>query len=344
MENLKISIVVCCYRGEDTIEECLYSLLNQNQIEKQYYEVIVVDDGSMDRTSEFVNKFIETNCQDIPTSFRYFRKHNEGLSVARNYGIAKSNSNIVSFIDEDAVASPDYAFTIVDYFENNQKVNCVGGTVDLYNSGNEFARLIHDSVFSYMMKSSKAVIGTNMAFRKSIFVEVGGFQPEFTYRGDETAFFAKAKDVLHIGICESMKVKHCQPSTPHAWLITRYENGYYGAAKDHLIQTPQKTILFNIIKSLSVVGLPLFMLIGLTIILFVPIIPRILIIVTMMYMFSKIIISLRHMIFVFRANRNNQTTIKEEIYISALALQGYYREKIGYIRGCFYFRNVKWTV
>ena len=51
--TLKISVVVCCYGGENTIEECLNSLLNQ-KINRKLFEVIIVDDGSKDGSTQIL--------------------------------------------------------------------------------------------------------------------------------------------------------------------------------------------------------------------------------------------------------------------------------------------------
>jgi len=341
---LKISVIVCCYGGESTIEECLNSLISQ-KINSELFEVIVVDDGSKDNTSSLVKNFIKTKFDEEQTAFRYYRKTNEGLSIARNFGIEKSLSELVVFIDEDALAFSNYLTTIIDYFDENQNINCLGGEIDLYNDESSFARLIQDSIFSYSMKTNKnAVIGTNMAFRKSFLKEVGGFQPEFTYRGDESALFAKAKEIIVIGRCDTMKVKHFQPSNYKAWLNTRFENGYFGAAIDFLIKNSFKKISFNIFIRLIFLSVPFLLLSSLVLIFVSPFFAAILLFGIVLYLVRKFILSgsLWQIIKELRLNRNNNTKIKDELYLCFLIILGIYKENVGYVKGVLAFRNQKW--
>ena len=169
-----ISVIVCCYGGEKTIKACLVSLLNQT-LDSDLYEIIIVDDGSFDKTSNIVKEFIDSSITKSDPNFIYYRKRNEGLSIARNFGFRQSNAEYVVYIDEDAIAFPDYLSVILEYFRANPAVNCLGGEVELYNTESEFARLLQDSIFSLYMKNEEAIIGTNMAFRKSFLEKINGF-------------------------------------------------------------------------------------------------------------------------------------------------------------------------
>ncbi len=337
-----ISVIVCCYGGENTIEECLRSLLNQD-LNRELFEVIIVDDGSKDKTSGIIKKFIKSNLKEKHNIFQYYRKTNEGLSIARNFGTEKSSAELVVFIDEDAIAYRNYLSTIVEYFNENRGINCVGGKIELYNDENNFAELIQDSIFSYSIKTNnKTVIGTNMAFRKSILHEAGGFQPEFTYRGDESALFAKAKNKIIIGICDTMRVKHCQPSNAKAWLKTRFENGYFAAAIDILIKKSNWKVLNNIVTRLIFLFVPLLLLLfGLSLIFGSLIFASILLFCIVVYLFRNLIHAWR-IIMELRINRNNHTKIKDEIYLYSLVISGIYKESFGYVKGCLAFRNQKW--
>ena len=343
-KTFKISVVVCCYSGENTIEECLNSLLNQ-KINRRLFEVIIVDDGSKDNTSILAQNFIKKKLNGEENTFKYFRKKNEGLSIARNFGIEKSSSQLIAFIDEDAVAYSNYLSTIIEYFDENQKVNCVGGEIDLCNEENDFARLIQDSIFSFSMRTNKnAVVGTNMAFRKSFLQDVRGFQPEFTYRGDESALFAKAKDKLTIGRCDRMKVKHFQTSNSKDFLKTRFENGYFGAAIDFLVKKPKRKIIFNIFIRLIFLSIPFLLLLGFLSFLVSPIFALIILTGSFLYLFRKFILSghLWRIIAEFRINRNNHTKIIDEIHVSYLIISGIYKENFGYVKGCLVFSDQKW--
>lgn len=339
----KISVIVCCYGGEKTIAATLESLLNQD-IESNLFEVILVDDGSKDQTSSIIKYFINTEATSKSQIFKYFRKKNEGLSIARNFGIEKSLSNLVVFIDEDAAANKDYLSTIINYFENNPKVNSLGGEVELYNTDIKFARLIQDSIFSLYMKDENSIIGTNMAFRKSFVNEIGRFQPEFTYRGDETALFAKAKEKLVKGRCKQMIVKHFQPSNKRAWLKTRYENGFFTIAVDFFVEKPRFNIYLKMFKSILFLLSPFLFIISILLIFISFNTAIIFLVISFGIFFRKFLFNnlIYDTLEEFKKNRNGKTNLNDIISIIDLLVIGTYKSDLGYIKGYTRFKNAIW--
>lgn len=90
---MKYSFIVPCYNVEKYVEDCIKSLLNQDY---DNYEIILVNDGSTDNTSEICKKYINK-------TVKYYIKENGGPSSARNYGIAKSTGDYLIFIDSDDI-------------------------------------------------------------------------------------------------------------------------------------------------------------------------------------------------------------------------------------------------
>src|SRR5207244_7067980 len=97
----KVSVVVASYNGARTLKTCLESL---SQLNYSDYEIILVDDGSTDNTSEVAKHY---------PAVRYIHQPNQGLSVARNTGIAAASGEIVAFTDSDCRADPDWLFYLV---------------------------------------------------------------------------------------------------------------------------------------------------------------------------------------------------------------------------------------
>lgn len=89
---IPISIIVPMYNVEKYIDECIQSLLNQS-IEK---EIILVDDGSTDRTYEIAKFYAESN-----SCIQLFHQKNAGQSSARNRGIAAAHGEYILFCDSD---------------------------------------------------------------------------------------------------------------------------------------------------------------------------------------------------------------------------------------------------
>lgn len=88
-----ISVIIPVYNLENYISECLESILNQTFNE---YEIIVIDDGSVDRSKDIIEKYIEND-----ERIKYFYQKNKGLSAARNNGLQKANGEYIIFLDGD---------------------------------------------------------------------------------------------------------------------------------------------------------------------------------------------------------------------------------------------------
>ena len=90
----KISIIVPVYNVEKYIDKCLKSLVNQTLKD---IEIIIVNDGSLDRSEEIIEKYVKDN----PTKIKYYEKKNGGLSSARNYGLEYATGEYITFLDSD---------------------------------------------------------------------------------------------------------------------------------------------------------------------------------------------------------------------------------------------------
>lgn len=343
MKKLKISVIVCCYGGEDTIENTLESLLIQD-IDKKDYEVVIIDDGSKDKSAKIIKDFIKQRVHSEDSSFKYFRKKNEGLSIARNFGILKSKSDLVVFIDEDAIARKDFLKNIIIYFNENDSVNCLGGEIEIYDNQNEFANLFHDSFFAVYMSDPKSIIGTNMSFRKSFLKQAGGFQPEFTYRGDESVLFEKSKDILVKGRSSDVVVKHFQPDNQNKWIKTRFENGYFKAAVDLFMRKEKKYIHKEILKKTVLLSTPLLIIFSLFIHIYSSFFSRITLIIILIIFIIKFIsnkLIYKNLLFYIN-NRHGKFNLFQIIQITYLTVYGSFKEDLGYIKGYLNFYNYIW--
>ena len=92
-----VSIIIPVYNSEKYIKRCLKSILNQTY---ENIEMIVVDDGSTDNSFNIISKFEDKR-------IRYFKKENEGVSIARNYGIKRAVGEYLLFVDSDDYIAKD---------------------------------------------------------------------------------------------------------------------------------------------------------------------------------------------------------------------------------------------
>lgn len=92
----KISVIVPVYNTEKYIQKCLESIVNQTMKD---IEIIVVNDGSKDKSEDIIEQFIKNNKSNI--KIKYYKKKNGGLSDARNYGVQKATGEYIAFVDSD---------------------------------------------------------------------------------------------------------------------------------------------------------------------------------------------------------------------------------------------------
>ncbi len=96
---MKVTVQICSRNRKDLLRRSLMALFNQDY-PKDDYEIIVVDDGSEDGTSDMVKSLEES----APCSLRLITQGHDGLSVGRNRGIKSANGEYIVFIDDDIIA------------------------------------------------------------------------------------------------------------------------------------------------------------------------------------------------------------------------------------------------
>ena len=90
----KISIIVPVYNVEKYINKCLKTLTQQTL---QDIEIIIVNDGSLDKSVDIIEKYVKENSSKI----KYYEKENGGLSSSRNYGLEYATGEYIAFLDSD---------------------------------------------------------------------------------------------------------------------------------------------------------------------------------------------------------------------------------------------------
>lgn len=89
---IKVSIIVPAYNAEHYIARCIDSLLNQTLKE---IEIIVINDGSTDRTDEIINTYLHDS------RIKYFKRTNHGIGNTRNFGLKQAVGEYIGFVDAD---------------------------------------------------------------------------------------------------------------------------------------------------------------------------------------------------------------------------------------------------
>lgn len=177
------SVVIPLYNKEKFIESTLRSVLNQTFND---FEIIIVNDGSTDESESKVLNFKDPR-------IKYFRKENEGVSKARNFGIEKASSNYICFLDADDYWYPDFLnifYNTISY-HSEQKIFCCA--IELQTSKTIFPAVYsvnlerNTQLVNYFEASLKqSVICTSgVAIHKTVLEEVGFFNEDMK-SGEDT--------------------------------------------------------------------------------------------------------------------------------------------------------------
>lgn len=115
----KVSIIVPAYNAEKYLEDCLDSICAQTY---QALEIVVIDDGSKDRTSSIIKKYAEQDVRIVP-----YYNENHGVSYSRNLGLEHCTGDYVTFVDADDIVASDFVTQMVyDLEKTNADIAVVG--------------------------------------------------------------------------------------------------------------------------------------------------------------------------------------------------------------------------
>lgn len=116
MGDIIVSIIIPVYNQELYIADCLESVVNQTY---SRLEIIIVDDGSTDNSYQIIKSYLDD------ARIKYVKKKNEGVSVARNYGINLSTGKYILFIDSDDIIEKNYIEMLVRHVYDNPSIDMV---------------------------------------------------------------------------------------------------------------------------------------------------------------------------------------------------------------------------
>jgi len=131
-----ISVIVSAYNVEPFLAETLASIQRQTYRE---FEVIVVDDGSTDRTSEIARQFVEKDAR-----FILLRQKNAGTAAARNAALKQARGEWIAFLDADDVWLPEKLAAQLNLLKQKPRANLLFTDYFLWDGQNDFGRRYSD--------------------------------------------------------------------------------------------------------------------------------------------------------------------------------------------------------
>lgn len=182
------SVVVCTHNRAADLRETLSRLALLDYPADQF-EIIVVDNASSDNTSDVIR-----SAEKAIANLHYEREERLGLSYARNKGIAGAEGKFIAFIDDDAWPEKNWLRELEKVFED-PRAACAGGMVKpSWRNLNGWPEWLHERLIGFFtvieypdhrdLHYPNYPAGTNIAFRKGIFAEIGGFSPALGRNGD----------------------------------------------------------------------------------------------------------------------------------------------------------------
>lgn len=187
MPTPQIAAIICTHNRDAYLGAAIDSLLAQDC---DNFLVVVVDNASSDRTREIVEARISH------PQLKYVYEPVVGLSVARNTGAKETTAPILAYLDDDAVASPQWLSVLLEAYQQNDKLAIAGGKVTLIwppgveppnwispeLAGNLGLYDLGDSVV-YIKEPGLTPRGLNYSIRRTFLEQIGGFDPNLGRKG-----------------------------------------------------------------------------------------------------------------------------------------------------------------
>jgi glycosyltransferase involved in cell wall biosynthesis len=199
-----ISVIICFYNEKNFLEESIQSVLEQSY---RSWELILVDDGSTDGSSDIAKKYSRKH----PQSIRYVEHEghkNIGLSASRNKGLEIARGELIAFLDADDVYLPEFLENQVSLFEDTSAAMICEATEYWYSWNSHY--IDEDEIIPVGVKQNKLykprelnmllypLNGLNAApcmcgiiIQKDKLASYGGFEESFTGMYEDQVFLAK---------------------------------------------------------------------------------------------------------------------------------------------------------
>ena len=182
-ETIEISVIICTHNRASMLADCINSMLNQTI--KNCFEILIVDNNSIDNTEEIAKDFAKNN-----NNIKYFKETIVGYSAPRNCGWKNATGNIIAYIDDDEIAATDWLESIEKTFQKEEKPDIVGG-IYLIKYDETPPDWFIESMGGTDKNRQKGILnqrkdcylaGGNIAFKKEVLEKLNGFSDDFNMK------------------------------------------------------------------------------------------------------------------------------------------------------------------
>jgi glucosyl-dolichyl phosphate glucuronosyltransferase len=270
------TILICTYNRAGLLGPTLDSIARL-EAPGLRWDVLVVDNNSSDDT----RRIVEARQATYPVPLRYHFEGRQGKSIALNSGLSHAQGDIIAFTDDDVEVPEGWLEAAVRPLKTRPGIAYTGGPVEPMweapppawlapagNLGGTIAVKDHGSEPFIFEERRKTPLGVNMAVRRELIDEIGGFRPDLGRRGnsllgqEQAEFFYRSRAAGALGLyVPEMVVRHHVPS---ARLTAHYFRRWWywkGISQARLHRIHQKTELgLDLARVPRVLGVPRYML------------------------------------------------------------------------------------
>jgi len=226
-----ISVIMAAYNAELYIEESIQSILEQISVN---FELIVVNDGSVDQTESIIKKIAKNDDRVI-----LINQINQGLPKSLNNALRIAKGDYIARMDADDIALPDRLYTQLQFLKKNDDINIVGSYLIAFGDGKK--RIWKFPICKYecdaMMLFRNPLAHPAIMLRRCVFEMSGVYDDKFAYDQDYELWARASSD-------------HGIANIPKVLLKYRIHESQMGAlyTKNNRIESQQKTQLFLLRK------------------------------------------------------------------------------------------------
>ena len=174
----RVSVVTSVYNGEEYLEECINSVLNQTL---QDFEYIILNNGSTDETANILNKFADPRLKIV-------HQDNLGISASLNKGARLSRCDLIAHLDADDYSLSQRLEKQVTFMEQHPEVIICGSRFKELLGEEPFAQKVRFIETDQAIRKSMSLFNpfshSAVIFRKKTFFESGGYNCQYKYAQD----------------------------------------------------------------------------------------------------------------------------------------------------------------
>jgi GT2 family glycosyltransferase len=195
-------------------------------------EILVIDDGSSDGSSEAAARFAASSLTEV----RVLRQPPSGLSRARNTSLRQARGAVLAFIDDDCIASPDYIDELMAHFAMDQEPVLRGGRVELGDPADAPLAIITSPHRAHLKRGqhpSGFILGCNMAMSREVVAKVGPFDERLGAGAPLKA--AEDTDFILRAVLAGVPVEYVPDMTVHHHHGRRVREAVYRTQRNYSI-------------------------------------------------------------------------------------------------------------